>query len=170
MLHHRIASPAMILLLLMTTAAFSVIQGSQIQMDPDGGYTGIVVKINKDVPEDLCPQILSNLKVSYVLESRYNHLYMLYLKFPSTLHTPGLKCETWYTVHHGIDINYIRDSWEPISRVWRESVDKIFACPNPIIALARRSPKGVDNSAEWPDAQTFYRPPLHTYGVVKLFK
>ena len=33
-------------------------------MDPDGGYTGIVIKINKDVPEDLCPQILSNLKVS----------------------------------------------------------------------------------------------------------
>lgn len=38
-------------------------QQSQITIDPDGGYTGIVIKINKDVPEDLCPQILSNTKV-----------------------------------------------------------------------------------------------------------
>ena len=40
-------------------------------MDPDGGYTGIVIKINKDVPEDLCPQILSNLKVS--LSDKFSH-------------------------------------------------------------------------------------------------
>ena len=29
----------------------------------DGGYKGIVVKINKDVPEKYCPKILSNIKV-----------------------------------------------------------------------------------------------------------
>jgi hypothetical protein len=29
----------------------------------DGGYKGIVVKINKDVPEKHCPKILSNIKV-----------------------------------------------------------------------------------------------------------
>ena len=29
----------------------------------DGGYKGIVVKINKDVPEKYCPTILSNIKV-----------------------------------------------------------------------------------------------------------
>ena len=36
---------------------------SQIRLDPDGGYTGIVIKIDKDVPEDSCPQILANLQV-----------------------------------------------------------------------------------------------------------
>ena len=35
----------------------------KIQIDPDGGYTGIVVKISKTVPESECPKILSNLKV-----------------------------------------------------------------------------------------------------------
>lgn len=43
-------------------------QQSQIHIDPDGGYTGIVIKINKDVPEDLCPQILSNVKVSTTMQ------------------------------------------------------------------------------------------------------
>ena len=38
-------------------------QKSQIRIDPDGGYNGIVIKIDKNVPEDLCPQILKNLKV-----------------------------------------------------------------------------------------------------------
>ena len=38
-------------------------QKTQIRIDPDGGYTGIVIKIDKDVPEDLCPEILTNLKV-----------------------------------------------------------------------------------------------------------
>lgn len=36
---------------------------SQIRLDPDGGYTGIVIKIDKDVPEELCSQILSNIQV-----------------------------------------------------------------------------------------------------------
>ncbi len=38
---------------------------SQIRLDPDGGYTGIVIKIDKDVPEELCPQILSNIQVRF---------------------------------------------------------------------------------------------------------
>ena len=45
-------------------------------MDPDGGYTGIVIKINKDVPEDLCPQILSNLKVS--MSDKFSQKYSRY--------------------------------------------------------------------------------------------
>lgn len=36
---------------------------SRIRVEADGGYTGIVVKINKEVPEDACPEILANLKV-----------------------------------------------------------------------------------------------------------
>ena len=40
---------------------------SQIRLGNDGGYTGIVVKITKDVPEELCPEILSNLKVRKII-------------------------------------------------------------------------------------------------------
>ena len=36
---------------------------SQIRLDPDGGYTGIVIKIDKEVPEEMCTQVLSNLQV-----------------------------------------------------------------------------------------------------------
>ena len=36
---------------------------SQISIDPDGGYKGIVIQIDKNVPEEQCPKILSNLKV-----------------------------------------------------------------------------------------------------------
>ena len=52
-------------LFLLVAVILDLSASSQIHMDPDGGYTGIVIKINKDVPEDLCPQILSNLKVSF---------------------------------------------------------------------------------------------------------
>ena len=35
-----------------------------IKISSDGGYTDIVIKIKDEVPEDRCPQILQNLKVS----------------------------------------------------------------------------------------------------------
>ena len=57
------------------------LSSSQIQMDPDGGYTGIVIKINKDVPEDLCPQILSNLKVS--MSDKFSQKYSRYWHLPN---------------------------------------------------------------------------------------
>ena len=34
-----------------------------IQLDKDGGYTDIVVRISSTVPEDSCPKILANIKV-----------------------------------------------------------------------------------------------------------
>ena len=34
-----------------------------IKIHSDGGYSGIVIKINDEVPEDNCPEILQNLKV-----------------------------------------------------------------------------------------------------------
>ena len=40
---------------------------SQIRLDPDGGYTGIVIKIDKEVPEEMCTQVLSNLQVRPLL-------------------------------------------------------------------------------------------------------
>ena len=35
-----------------------------IKIGSDGGYTDIVIQINDEVPEDHCPEILQNLKVS----------------------------------------------------------------------------------------------------------
>merc|ERR1719510_928848 len=58
----RLLLPVVAILLVAGLSQSSSLQ-TQIRIDPDGGYTGIVIKINKDVPEDLCPQILSNLKV-----------------------------------------------------------------------------------------------------------
>jgi hypothetical protein len=53
--------PFLATILLLST----IVQSSQIRIDSDGGYTGIVVKIGKEVPEEKCPELLSNLKVSY---------------------------------------------------------------------------------------------------------
>lgn len=42
----------------------TLVNGSQIKIDPDGGYTDLVVKISGKIQEEhLCPQILANLKV-----------------------------------------------------------------------------------------------------------
>ena len=49
-----------ILTLLATSTTVSV---SAIQIDKDGGYTDIVVKISSSVPEESCPKILTNIKV-----------------------------------------------------------------------------------------------------------
>ena len=40
--------------------------GTTMKIDPDGGYTDLVVRISSDgsVPENNCPKILYNLKVS----------------------------------------------------------------------------------------------------------
>ena len=62
----KMSLPFRIILLVTSLTLLSTIvlcQKSQIRIDPDGGYTGIVIKIDKDVPEDLCPEILTNLKV-----------------------------------------------------------------------------------------------------------
>jgi hypothetical protein len=36
-----------------------------IEIDKDGGYTDIVVRISNSVPEDSCPKILANIKVTF---------------------------------------------------------------------------------------------------------
>ena len=62
----KMSLPLRIILLVASLTVLSTIvlcQKTQIRIDPDGGYTGIVIKIDKDVPEDLCPEILTNLKV-----------------------------------------------------------------------------------------------------------
>ena len=38
-----------------------------IQVQPDGGYSGIVIKINQDVPEADCADILQKIQVSYMI-------------------------------------------------------------------------------------------------------
>ena len=62
----KMSLPFRIILLVTSLTVLStkvLCQKTQIRIDPDGGYTGIVIKIDKDVPEDLCPEILTNLKV-----------------------------------------------------------------------------------------------------------
>ena len=49
-----------LLLILILTTVNSVIS---IQLGPDGGYTGIVIKISEDVPEDLCDDIRQKIQV-----------------------------------------------------------------------------------------------------------
>ena len=41
--------------------AFFVVSG--VKITPQGGYTDLVIKIQDEVPEDHCPEILENLKV-----------------------------------------------------------------------------------------------------------
>ena len=36
---------------------------TSIKLEPDGGYTGLVFKIHKDVPEDMCEDIIQRMKV-----------------------------------------------------------------------------------------------------------
>ncbi len=50
-------------LLCLAAVAATATTPSRIKVDADGGYTGIVVKIDKNVPEDECARILENLKV-----------------------------------------------------------------------------------------------------------
>lgn len=37
---------------------------SGVKITSEGGYTDLVIKIRDEVPEDNCPEILGNLKVS----------------------------------------------------------------------------------------------------------
>ena len=46
-----------------TSTATTLSAPSRIKVDADGGYTGIVVQIDKDVPEEECGRILASLKV-----------------------------------------------------------------------------------------------------------
>lgn len=43
---------------------------SRISVQPDGGYTGIVFKVDEDVPEEACAEILQNLQVMLTDASR----------------------------------------------------------------------------------------------------
>ena len=47
----------------LTSAATTLSAPTRIKVDADGGYSGIVVKIDKDVPEEECGRILASLKV-----------------------------------------------------------------------------------------------------------
>ena len=54
----KLASAILSTLMLLTSTSTTA-----IQVDKDGGYTDIVVKISSSVPEDSCPKILTNIKV-----------------------------------------------------------------------------------------------------------
>ena len=50
-----------------------------IQVLPDGGYSGIVIKISQDVPQENCADILQKIQVSYNIYTR-NPGYSSYTK------------------------------------------------------------------------------------------
>ena len=53
--------------LLLAFLAFLACRAAKaMRMDPDGGYRDIVIKVagDKSVPEEMCPKIISNIKVS----------------------------------------------------------------------------------------------------------
>ena len=45
----------------------SVSAMSRVHLTPDGGYKGIVVKIDTDVGQDGCQEIINNVKVKHLL-------------------------------------------------------------------------------------------------------
>ena len=54
----------------LSSAATTLSAPTRIKVDADGGYSGIVVKIDKDVPEEECGRILASLKVILTLNER----------------------------------------------------------------------------------------------------
>ena len=61
----RTAAVTLSLLAVLTTVAVAHSTSSKIEVDGDGGYSGIVIKIADDgsVPEDKCQEILDNVRV-----------------------------------------------------------------------------------------------------------
>ena len=54
------------LLLLLLSSSCLVSTLSRVHLTPDGGYKGIVVRIDKDVDQDHCHEIIKNIKVRIV--------------------------------------------------------------------------------------------------------
>ena len=50
---------------LLALLVFATASAASMRMDPDGGYRDIVIKVAGDnsVPEEMCPKIISNIKV-----------------------------------------------------------------------------------------------------------
>ena len=45
---------------------------SRVYLAPDGGYKGIVVKIDSQVDQDHCQEILDNVKVTYLSSFQFS--------------------------------------------------------------------------------------------------
>ena len=54
-------------LLFLSAAASTAHSASKVEVDGEGGYSGVVVKIADDgsVPEDKCSEILDNIRVRF---------------------------------------------------------------------------------------------------------
>ena len=85
---HQDISQIILFLFLLTTSLIT-----SIKIDPDGGYKDIVIRVASDgsVPENDCPKILYNIKVSiyYIIINLFiNWYYMLsYDVFRNNTHT-----------------------------------------------------------------------------------
>ena len=82
----------LLLILLSSKCAWSSM--SSVYLAPNSGYKGIVVKIDKDVDQDHCQEIINNVKVSRknkmknrLSQNIYLSLQALFTKASSVLHT-----------------------------------------------------------------------------------
>ena len=55
-----------VLLLMLLTSTLLLTDVISIEIGPDGGYSGIVIKISEDVPEELCDDILQKIQVRWI--------------------------------------------------------------------------------------------------------
>ena len=61
-----------------TSLLVSAIRGTRISISPDGGYNDIVIKIQKNVPEENCRQILVGIKVRLNAEDTLKYFSRMY--------------------------------------------------------------------------------------------
>ena len=71
----------------------------------DGGYKGIVVKIDKEVPEKHCPKILANIKVSYFISNYFSYWIFIFEDTPYTFKL--IWYEDWHPIYHSASKLYI---------------------------------------------------------------
>ena len=113
----KMSLPFRIILLVTSLSTIVLCQKSQIRIDPDGGYTGIVIKIDKDVPEDLCPEILTNLKVR-----KFFFTFSLFLFFrqrsfvrsPYRYHLLSVCCLSFVVFH--LVFNQLFEQYQTVAR------------------------------------------------------
>ena len=70
---------------------------TSIKLEPDGGYTGLVFKIHKDVPEDMCEDIIQRMKVRQMIFGfvyYVKHQPSIYVNVMS--HFESKKCKTYW--------------------------------------------------------------------------
>ncbi len=113
-------------LLASVTSGVSVIGGSKVKVDSDGGYSGIVFKIGDQVPEEKCQTILQNIKVRHL---QIRLLIILYLKMYEYLNIMSwfqkLLEEASLSLYDALDKDaYFKSVQVVVPNKWRDTMCK----------------------------------------------